>query len=213
MKAKLILIGIFFLKNPITKNKKMSFSSSANSQYFGVIFSLRNAVVRCTSMQYEKNGWGSSLQLEDSKRRQLKTLEIVRQHSMLLLLPNKIFKQNSYFKTISNSHQISFYFFPCPQKECFYSEVPNKSVSFFILFWIFPTYLAFLGTTHLFIFGKIFHLYCILCNKYRKIPTYTPLLRPTHLLISEKTSHLHGYQGSTLIGNSRVISMYIPDQQ
>ena len=68
----------------LTKNSFQVFIGNQRTvfdpQNFGVIFSLRNAVVRCTSMQYEKNGWGSSLQLEDSKRRQLKTLGIVREH-------------------------------------------------------------------------------------------------------------------------------------
>ena len=62
-----------------------------------------------------------------------------------------------------------------------YSEVPNKSVTFlFFFFWdFFPTNMALLGTTRLFIFGKSSHLYCFLRNKYQKIPTYTPLLRAT----------------------------------
>ena len=37
-----------------------------------------------------------------------------------------------------------------------YSEVPNKSVTF--LFWGFPTYMALLGLTRLFIFGKTYYL-------------------------------------------------------
>ena len=37
----------------------------------------------------------------------------------------------------------------------YYSEVPNKSVTFLILFRnFFPTYMALLGPTRLFIFGK-----------------------------------------------------------
>jgi hypothetical protein len=77
-----------------------------------------------------------------------------------------------------------------------YPEVPNKSVTFFILFWDFflPTYLhALLGPTRLFIFGKRCLLHGFLLSKYRKIPTYMPLLGPTRLLISEKTFHLHCY--------------------
>ena len=41
-----------------------------------------------------------------------------------------------------------------------YSEVPNKSVTFFILFRdFFLTYMALLGPTRLFIFGKSCHLH------------------------------------------------------
>ena len=61
-----------------------------------------------------------------------------------------------------------------------YSEVPNKSVTFLILFFgIFPTYVVLLGPTRLFIFGKSSNLHCFLRNEYQKNPTYTPLLRPT----------------------------------
>ena len=49
----------------------------------------------------------------------------------------------------------------------------------------FPTYMALLGPTRLFIFGKSCHLQGFLLSKYQKIPTYMPLLGPTHLLISE----------------------------
>ena len=55
----------------------------------------------------------------------------------------------------------------------------------------FPTYMALLGPTRLFIFGKSCLLHGFLLSKYRKIPTYMPLLEPTRLLISKKTSHLH----------------------
>ena len=55
-------------------------------------------------------------------------------------------------------------------------------------FGIFTTYMALLGPTRLFIFGKSSHLHALfLRNKNQKIPTYMPLL------ISEKPSHLHGY--------------------
>ena len=61
-----------------------------------------------------------------------------------------------------------------------YSEVPNKSVTFLILFFgIFPTYVVLLGPIRLFIFGKSSNLHCFLRNEYQKNPTYTPLLRPT----------------------------------
>ena len=57
-----------------------------------------------------------------------------------------------------------------------YSEVPNRSVAFFLFFiGIFPTYIALLGTILLFIFGKKSQLYCFLRNEYRKIPTYAPI--------------------------------------
>ena len=46
----------------------------------------------------------------------------------------------------------------------------------------FPTYMALLGPTRLFIFGKSCHLHCFLLSKYQKIPTYMPLLGPTRLL-------------------------------
>ena len=55
----------------------------------------------------------------------------------------------------------------------------------------FPTYMALLGPTRLFIFGKRCHLHSFLLSKYKKIPTYMPLLGPTRLSISEKTSYLH----------------------
>ena len=74
-----------------------------------------------------------------------------------------------------------------------YFEVPNKSVSVTFLILFFPTYLALLGPTRLFIFGKNSHLHCFLRDKYKKNPTYTALLRSTLLLLSEKTSHLQGY--------------------
>ena len=51
----------------------------------------------------------------------------------------------------------------------------------------FPTYMALLGPTRLFIFGKSCHFQVFLLTKYQKIPTYMPLLGPTRLLISEKT--------------------------
>ena len=81
------------------------------------------------------------------------------------------------------------------QRTSKYSEVPNKSVTFFILFWDFflPKYMALLGPTFLFLLGKISRLRCFLRNEYQQIPTYTPLLRPTCLSIAKKTSHLHGY--------------------
>ena len=42
-----------------------------------------------------------------------------------------------------------------------YSEVANKSVTFFILFWdFFPTYMALLGPTRLLISEKTSHLHC-----------------------------------------------------
>ena len=80
-------------------------------------------------------------------------------------------------------------------ENCAYSEVPNKNVTFFILFGDFflITYMALLGPTRLFIFGKSCHLHGFLLSKYWKIPTYMPLLGPTRLLISEKTSYLHCY--------------------
>ena len=61
-----------------------------------------------------------------------------------------------------------------------YSEVPNKSVSFLILFfWIFY-YLHGLIRTYLHIYlGKSSHLHCFLRNKYKTIPSYRLLLRPT----------------------------------
>ena len=76
-----------------------------------------------------------------------------------------------------------------------YSEVPYKSVTFLILFWDFfqPPYMALLGPTSLFIFGKSCRLHGFILCKYQKITTYMPLLGPTRLLISEKTSHLHCY--------------------
>ena len=76
-----------------------------------------------------------------------------------------------------------------------YSEVPNKCVNFFIIFWDFflPTIMALLGPTRLFIFGKSCRLPGFLLSKYQKIPTYMTLLGPTRLVISEKTSHLHCY--------------------
>ena len=63
-----------------------------------------------------------------------------------------------------------------------YSEVPNTSVTFFILLGDFflPTW-----PSRLFIFGKSCHLHCCLLSKYQKIPTYLLLLGPTRLLISE----------------------------
>ena len=74
-----------------------------------------------------------------------------------------------------------------------YSDVPNKSYIFYPFLGFFPTYMALLGPTRLFIFGKSCHLHGFLLSKYQKIPTYMPLLGPTRLLISEKTSYLHGY--------------------
>ena len=48
-----------------------------------------------------------------------------------------------------------------------YSEVPNKSVTFFILFRdFFLTYMALLGPTRLFIFWKSCHLHIFLLSKY-----------------------------------------------
>ena len=77
-----------------------------------------------------------------------------------------------------------------------YSDVPNKSYIFYSFLGFFPTYMALLGPTRLFIFGKRCHLHGFLLIKYQKNPTYMPLLGPTSLLISEITS--------TLIRNSRV---------
>ena len=74
-----------------------------------------------------------------------------------------------------------------------YSDVPNKSYIFYPFLGFFPTYMALLGPTRLFIFGKSCHLHGFLLSKCQKIPTYTPLLGPTRLSISEKTSHLHCY--------------------
>ena len=68
-----------------------------------------------------------------------------------------------------------------------------RVLHYYSFFEFFPTYLALLGPTRLFIFGKNSHLHCFLRDKYEKIPTYMPLLRSTLLLLSEKTSHLQGY--------------------
>ena len=51
-----------------------------------------------------------------------------------------------------------------------------RVLHFLFIFGIFPTYMAILGPTRLFIFGKSSHLHCFLRNKYQKSPTYTPLI-------------------------------------
>ena len=59
--------------------------------------------------------------------------------------------------------------------------IVSCTLKFLIRF--FSTYMVLLRHTHLFIFGKSFHLSTLfLCNKCQKIPTYTPLLRQENLL-------------------------------
>ena len=76
-----------------------------------------------------------------------------------------------------------------------YLEVPNKGVTYLIIFWdFFSTFMVLLGPIRLFIFvGKSSHLNCFLRNKYQKILTYTFLFKTYKFIVSEKTSHLHVY--------------------
>ena len=89
-------------------------------------------------------------------------------------------------------------------------EVPNKSARFLILFWdFFPPTWPYQDLNVYCFFRKNSHLLCFFyVINIKKIPPTRPILRPTPLLFFEKRSHLHGYQGPTLIRNSRVNDLY-----